>query len=155
MKTQSLSDGRVPRKWHWHFRALQKLREHVVDDLCLRLAQAAKPIETPGMDSADSATDESDRILALSLLSGEEDVLHELDSAIRRIASGTYGTCERSGEKIPLKRLRAVPWTRFTKEAEVEIETERRTAAPDKTRGGGGTPRSCRGNATRRRRGKT
>ena len=138
MKAKSLSNGwppesRVPQKWRWHYRALQRLREHVMDDLCAKLAQAAKPIEPPSMDAADSATDESDRALALSLLSGEEDVLHEVDSALRRILNGTYGICEKSGEPIPPQRLRAVPWTRFTKEAEDAIEKERRNGGAGRT----------------------
>ena len=37
---------------------------------------------------------------------------------MRRILSGAYGICERTGKRIPMQRLRAVPWTRFTKEAE-------------------------------------
>src|SRR4051794_9131748 len=108
----------VPPKWRWHLRALQKLRDHLLDDLRLRLAAAAEPIEPHSMDPADSASDESDRALAVSLLSGENDALHEVDSAMRRIRQGTFGICERSGKRIPEMRLRAVPWTRYTKEAE-------------------------------------
>ncbi len=114
--------GSIPRKWRWHSRALQALRDHLVDDLRLKLAAAAEPIEPHSMDPADSATDESDRTLAVSLLSGENDALHEVDSAIRRIRQGTYGFCEKSGKRIPPARLRAVPWTRFTREAEEGLE---------------------------------
>ena len=116
--------GKVPRKWRWHYKALQRLRDHLVDDLCLKLAAATEPIEPHSMDPAESATDESNRALAVSLLSGERDALHEVDSAMRRILAGTYGICERSGKRIPLQRLRAVPWTRFTKEAGDALETE-------------------------------
>ncbi|MEO6787595.1 MAG: TraR/DksA C4-type zinc finger protein [Chthoniobacteraceae bacterium] len=118
--------SRVSRKWRWHCRALQRLRDHLVDDLCIKLAQAAQRTGRTGMGSADSASGESDRALAVSLLSGEEDALHEVDSALRRIRAGTFGICERSGKRIPAERLRAIPWTRFTKEAEDEIENESR-----------------------------
>ena len=114
----------IPAKWSWHHRALQRLRDHLLDDLRLKLATAAEPIEPQNRDPADSGTDESDRALAVSLLSGERDALREVDAAIRRIRQGTYGICERTGKRIPVTRLRAVPWTRFCKEAEDAIEKE-------------------------------
>ena len=114
----------IPQEWRWHFRALGMLRDHLLDDLRLRLGAAAEPTGQHSMDPADSATDESDRILAVSLLSGEHDALHEVDSALRRIRTGTYGICETSGECIPAARLRAVPWTRFIKEAAEALEKE-------------------------------
>jgi RNA polymerase-binding transcription factor DksA len=117
-------ESKIPRKWKWHHRALQRLRDHLVDDLCLKLAATAEPIERHSMDPADSASDEYNRAMTVSLLSGEEDSLHEVDSAIRRILNGTYGICERTGKPIPMERLRAVPWTRFTKEAEKAMEKE-------------------------------
>ena len=118
----SKPDRGIPQEWRWHFRALGMLRDHLLDDLRLRLGAAAEPTGPHSMDPADSATDESDRILAVSLLSGEHDALHEVDSALRRIRNGTYGICERSGEHIPAARLRAVPWTRFTREAAEALE---------------------------------
>lgn len=129
MKTKShpaarTPDRSVPVKWRWHHRALQKLRDHLVDDLSLRLAAAAEPLEPHSMDPADSASDESDRALAVTLLSREHDALHEVNSALRRIGEGTYGICERTGKRIPALRLRAVPWTRFTKEAEEALEKD-------------------------------
>jgi RNA polymerase-binding transcription factor DksA len=88
------------------------------------LTAATDPAETHGVHPADGGTEEADRILALCLLSGEQDALHEVESAIRRILSGTYGICEKTGARIPMQRLRAVPWTRHTKEAQDALEQE-------------------------------
>jgi RNA polymerase-binding transcription factor DksA len=74
------------------------------------------------MDLADSASDEFDHDLALSQLSGEQDVLYEVEEAIRRILAGTYGTCEETGEAIPDARLRAIPWTRFSELVQRRLE---------------------------------
>lgn len=115
---------KVPAKWRWHHRVLQKLRDHLLDERAVELAEAAHPIEPHSMDQADSATDEFNRALAVSLLSGEQDALYEVDAAMRRITAGTYGICEKTGKRIPMQRLRAVPWTRFTKEAEEAFERE-------------------------------
>ncbi len=38
--------------------------------------------------------------------------LDEIDLSLRRISTGQYGYCGLCGEKIPLGRLKAIPWTR-------------------------------------------
>jgi hypothetical protein len=72
---------------------------------------------------ADAATDSFDRDLTLGLASFEQEALYEVDAAIQRIDDGTYGICELTGRPIPWKRLEAIPWTRFSIEAELQLET--------------------------------
>jgi RNA polymerase-binding transcription factor DksA len=73
---------------------------------------------------ADSGTDNFDRDFALSLLSSDQDAIYEIEEALRRIQRGTYGTCELTGKSIPRARLDAIPWTRFTVEAQAQLERE-------------------------------
>jgi DnaK suppressor protein len=40
-------------------------------------------------------------------------LLKEVESALKRVASGTYGLCEGCGEDITPNRLKAVPWARY------------------------------------------
>lgn len=75
---------------------------------------------------ADAASDTYDREFALSLLSHEQNALYEIDQALRRIALGTYGICEVSGQPIPRVRLEAIPFARFTVEVQSRIEQERK-----------------------------
>jgi RNA polymerase-binding protein DksA len=50
----------------------------------------------------------------LSRLDGtERHLLDEIDAAQARLASGTFGACERCGASIPLARLRAMPTARL------------------------------------------
>lgn len=113
---------RVPTQWYWHYKKLQTLRENLSADSAEQLAEFSELIEQPGGDAADSATDEFDHNLALGLLAHEEDALYEIDAAIQRILDGTYGVCEITGKPIPEERLRAVPWTRYTKETLERLE---------------------------------
>ena len=62
---------------------------------------------------ADMATDNFDTEFALSLVSNEQDVLYEIEEALKRIEEGTYGDCLECGKKIILQRLKAVPYTSF------------------------------------------
>jgi RNA polymerase-binding transcription factor DksA len=109
-------------KWAWHYDVLLKLRDRLLKDKGDQLGQVAEPLEPHSMSMADSATDEFDHDLALALLSAEQDALNEVDEAIRRIVDGTYGVCLETGKPIPRARLRALPWTRFSKEVEARLE---------------------------------
>lgn len=51
--------------------------------------------------------------VTIQMLQSEGNVLHEIEEAIKRVKSGTYGICEMSGKPIPKARLNAIPWTRY------------------------------------------
>ena len=59
---------------------------------------------------ADTATDTYDRELDYTLEENAEHVLGDIDAALKRIESGTYGTCTKCGHPIPQERLEARPW---------------------------------------------
>lgn len=79
-----------------------------------------------GMHQADAGSDAYDRDFALSLLSQEQDALYEIDEALKRVETGSYGICEISGKPIPHPRLEALPFTRYTVECQAEIEKRTR-----------------------------
>lgn len=120
----------VDPKWVRHYRALVALRRRLIDDRAEEIAEATNSLETHGMSLADSAKDEFDHDLLLAALSANQDRLFEVVEAIRRIENHTYGICELTGHDIPGKRLRAVPWTRFTKEAEEHLERQNAVGMP-------------------------
>jgi DnaK suppressor protein len=59
---------------------------------------------------ADHASEMHDREIDESLEENAEQLVHEIDLAVRRIDEGTYGTCARCGQSIPQDRLEAVPY---------------------------------------------
>ena len=103
---------RIPVKWVWHYGMLHSLRERLLQEQENALTEATQPIEEYSMRPADSATDEFDHEIALSLLTREHHALCEGDAALQRILAGTYGICEESGEPIPAGRLHVAPWIR-------------------------------------------
>lgn len=114
----------IPEKWAWHLRILTDLRSRLLGERDWQRAQASAPIDFT-LNSADGATDESDRDLALAMLENKDDLLKEIEAAIQRIQRGTYGICEETGSVIPAERLLAVPWTRYCREVEEQLESER------------------------------
>jgi len=71
---------------------------------------------------SDQGTDTFDREFALNQLSNEQDVLFEIDEAIRRIEKGTYGICEMTDLPINIERLEALPYVRYSIKAQSELE---------------------------------
>ena len=59
-----------------------------------------------------------------------QDVLFEIDEAIRRLENGSYGICEMSGDPINIERLQALPYVRYSITAQSEIEKGRTTYRP-------------------------
>lgn len=75
-----------------------------------------------GMHQADAGSDAYDRDFALSLLGKEQDALYEINEALKRIETGTYGLCEGTGTKIPEERLEAMPFARYSVSYQEKIE---------------------------------
>ena len=61
-------------------------------------------------DLADTATETYDRELDYTLEENSEQILAEIDAALKRIDDGTYGICTNRGEQISAERLEALPW---------------------------------------------
>jgi RNA polymerase-binding protein DksA len=61
-------------------------------------------------DMAELGTGNFDQELTLSLLGSENDVLGQIEAAIERIETGSYGRCQTCGLKIPESRLKAIPY---------------------------------------------
>lgn len=102
-------------------RRLLKLREKFLSEIQDQTTEAREDIPSYSMHPADAATDSFARDLVLGLVSFEQAGIYEIDAALKRIEDGTYGVCEMTGQRIPWPRLEAIPWTRFTLEAEKQV----------------------------------
>jgi DnaK suppressor protein len=112
----------IPAKWQRHYAHLlelhNKLRERKGD--LHQQAREEQPVYSEHM--ADAGTDAYDQDFALGMASSEQDAIYEIEEAMRRVKSGKYGVCEMTGKPIEPARLTAIPWTRFSAEAERELE---------------------------------
>lgn len=59
---------------------------------------------------ADVATDNYDRDFNLGLASSEHEILNKIDEALLKLEEGDYGKCEKCGCKLPIARLKALPF---------------------------------------------
>ena len=60
---------------------------------------------------ADMSADTYERELAMNIASSEQEVLYQIDDALKRIDEGTYGVCLQCSKPIVMSRLRAEPYT--------------------------------------------
>lgn len=118
----------IAEKWAWHYRTLQQLRRRLAGERDEHKQESAviSEIEPSTAGFADTVSDRNERDVLAAALALEEGMLVEIDAALERIREGTYGMCELTGKTIPDERLRALPWTRFTREAAEQLEKNRR-----------------------------
>ncbi|HLL99010.1 MAG TPA: TraR/DksA C4-type zinc finger protein [Rubrobacteraceae bacterium] len=108
---------------------LQSLREELLrilrgaeEDERSRTEQEADFTEH---DSGDMSRDIFDREIDATIVEQVEQRLEIIDRALQKIAEGTYGLSDVSGEPIPRGRLEAVPEAIRTVEEQQRFERER------------------------------
>jgi RNA polymerase-binding transcription factor DksA len=107
------------------YQQLLQLRDYLIDQENSLQAQGeeVQPKDRQQAD-AESATVTNLRDMAFARAMTYNELIEEVNAALARIEQGTYGRCELTGKPIPADRLDAIPWTRFTAEAEAQLESE-------------------------------
>ena len=121
----------VPDKWKKFYQLLVDFRSKIQKELAQRTKDTLKcsakedsgDLSSYGQHMGDAGTEMSDRDLALSLVSSEQITLKEVNAAIERIHSGTYGICEVTEQPIDHERLYAIPYTRYSIEGQKQKES--------------------------------
>jgi len=73
---------------------------------------------------ADLASDSYERDFLLGIASDESQQIFELNEALKRIEGKTFGFCISCSKKILVKRLKAIPYTKFCRACQEKIENE-------------------------------
>jgi DnaK suppressor protein len=72
------------------------------------------PTDMPGLadpgDAADVAEEQVERQTRNTLTQGERAQLAQVNRALAKLADGSYGLSDVTGEPIPVARLEALPW---------------------------------------------
>jgi RNA polymerase-binding transcription factor DksA len=132
-KPADLAEQEIPEKFKRYYKILIDLRTHLTEGIELHSEETLKrsskddagDLSAYGQHQADAGTDTFDRDFALSLVSSEQEALTEIEAAIKRIRDGSYGVCEITQKPIAKERLLAVPFTRYSAEAQKDLERNR------------------------------
>jgi len=79
-----------------------------------------------GGDVCDIASSDRERDLKLRLSERDRDKLREINEAIERIEEGSFGECEACGSKIPMERLKVMPFTTVCVPCKSKLEKQRK-----------------------------
>ena len=108
---------------------LERQRQRLLDKKGEILAMYQKDLksgkesnDSPTEDLVDRANNAYTRELAFSISDNERELMHQIDLAIERLNSGSYGLCLHTGQQIGLARLEAVPWAKYSVEAQELLE---------------------------------
>lgn len=77
-------------------------------------------------DDGDMANAAEEQDIAVSRRENLLQLLSEIEFALERMADGTYGICEETGDLIEAERLMAIPWTRLSLEGAIAREKEQK-----------------------------
>ena len=101
---------------------LEKRRQTILAKISeARLPQSSEDLSRG--DSLDIASSARDREITFMLKSRELDELRAIEDAIERIDNEDYGICANCEDPIEIKRLEAIPWARFCRACQEEMES--------------------------------
>jgi DnaK suppressor protein len=76
-------------------------------------------------DPLDQIKSALDREMTMNQLDARTRLVQHIRGALGAISDGTYGFCESCEERIPLKRLKAVPRARRCVRCQTDVESQR------------------------------
>lgn len=115
---------KIKPEWQKYYNRLLELHGRLTEQMHGLAKDSAEKMESYSLHMGDSGTDNYDRDFALSLLSSDQDAVYEIEEALKRIENGSYGVCELMEKNIPRSRLTAIPWTRYTVDAQAQLERD-------------------------------
>jgi DnaK suppressor protein len=101
-------------------RALLDLRTRLTGNITRMTGEALNAAGAVGgsasaapLHPADAGSDAYEQEFTLSLVQNEEQVLQEIQDALKRLDRGAFGKCEECRGPIPRARLQALPYARY------------------------------------------
>ena len=113
MKSLSLTKDQIK-----HFRQLLITERAKLADEIKSIAHdaATSPRDASGdlsaytVHMADMAADTYERELSMNIVTSEQEILYQIDDALKRLDDGTFGLCQQCSQPIAMSRLKAVPY---------------------------------------------
>jgi RNA polymerase-binding protein DksA len=72
--------------------------------------EASGDLSSYTVHMADMASDTCERELSMNIVSSEQEILYQIDDALKRLEEGSFGVCQECNTPITMSRLKAVPY---------------------------------------------
>ena len=104
-----------------------KAMKHIEQDtLSQSQRDASGDLSSYTLHMADVATDSYDREFSLGLATNAQEILYEIDEALKRIVEKRFGSCLTCGKPINKRRLTALPYASLCIACQGKEESKRR-----------------------------
>ncbi len=120
-----------PTQLEYFRQKLLKWRQDLVREAGDTLASLSTSGGISESDLTDRASVETDRALELRTRDRARKLIGKIDQALERVADGSYGYCQETGEPIGLRRLEARPIATMSIEAQERHEKMERVHRDD------------------------
>jgi DnaK suppressor protein len=85
-----------------------------------------KDMQEPDVgDEVDAAGDSEEKELIFGLSDNEKVMLNSIDVALKKIDAGKYGLCESCSAKIPVERLKAMPYAHYCMNCQPKFDKQK------------------------------
>ncbi|MDP3723301.1 MAG: TraR/DksA C4-type zinc finger protein [Candidatus Omnitrophota bacterium] len=82
----------------------------IAEDVSKSPREASGDLSAYTVHMADMSADTCERELSMNIVSSEQEILYQIDDALKRLDDGSYGICQQCNQPIVMSRLRAVPY---------------------------------------------
>ena len=103
---------------------LTERRDQLLRNIDQRAETDTKVEPDQVVEELDQASATQSQAVSLRVMDKEVKLLKEINRALEKFDNDEYGLCEGSGEPIGYRRLKAVPWTRYSVEYKEQREQQ-------------------------------
>ena len=82
----------------------------IAHDVSTSPREASGDLSAYTVHMADMAADTYERELSMNIVSSEQELLYQIDDALKRLDDGSFGICQQCTQPISMSRLKAVPY---------------------------------------------
>jgi DnaK suppressor protein len=105
------------------FRKRLETRQQDLKRMVSRTEQDGRTVdEESTQDIADRAASSYNKEFLFHQSNNDRQLLNMVEKALERVREGSFGECISCGKEINVKRLEAVPWTRYCIECQEKLE---------------------------------
>jgi len=82
----------------------------IAQDTAKSPREASGDLSAYTVHMADMAADTYERELSMNIVSSEQELLYQIDDALKRLDDGSFGICQQCNQPVSMSRLKAVPY---------------------------------------------
>ena len=82
----------------------------IAHDASISPRDASGDLSAYTVHMADMAADTYERELSMNIVTSEQELLYQIDDALKRLDEGAFGLCQQCSQPITMSRLKAVPY---------------------------------------------